>query len=70
MGRIPGRPTHVEFRRATLWFMVLSTWSSQSKGVSYKNHKSRPKGLNQVKLGPFAVTNQRVKTQPNLRNNV
>ena len=65
-----GRPTPVELCRATLWFMVLSTRTSQPKGVSCKNHKLRLKGLNQVKLGPIAVTNQRIKTQADLRSDV
>ena len=60
----------VEFCRATLQFTVLSTRASQSNGVSYKNHKLRPKGLNQVKSGPFAVTNKSTKTQTNLRSNI
>ena len=33
-----------------------------------KLHKTKPKGLNQVKLGLNPVTNQRVKTQIDLRN--
>ena len=65
-----GRPTPVELCRATLWFMVLSTRISQPKGVSCKNHKLRPKGLNQVKMGPIAVTNQILKTQIDLRSDV
>jgi len=37
---------------------------------SHKNHKLRPKGLNQVKSGPFAVTNKSTKTQTDLRSNI
>ena len=65
-----GRPTSVKFHHEALWFLVLSTRTSQPKGVLCTNHKSRPKGLNQVKLGPIPGTNQRVKTQTDLRNNV
>ena len=64
------RPTPMEFHHPTLWFMVLSTRTSQPKGVSGTSHKPKPKGLNQVKLGPILVTNRRVKTQTHLRNNV
>ena len=35
-----------------------------------KIHKSRPKGLNQVKLGPNPMITQRFRTQTNLRSNV
>ena len=72
IGRIPrlaGLPP-VEVRRETLQFKVLSTRSSQSKCVSHKNHKLRLKGLHQVQLGPPAMTNQRVKTQTDLRDNM
>jgi len=72
IGRIPrlaGLPP-VEVRRETLQFKVLSTRSSQSKCVSHKNHKLRLKGLHQVQLGPPAVTNQRVRTRTDLRDNM
>ena len=38
--------------------------------VPYKHHKLRPKGVHQVQLGPPAVTNQRIRTQTDLRGNV
>ena len=62
-----GRPTTVRFDHAALWFMVLSTRTSQPKCVSCTNYKSLPKGLNQVKLGLIPVIDQRVKTQTDLR---
>ena len=65
-----GRPNPVEICHATLWFMALSTRTSQPKGVSCKINKLRPNGLNQVKMGPTAVTNQRIKTQADLRSDV
>ena len=65
-----GRPTTVRFDLAAVWFMILSPRTSQLKGGSGKIHKLRSKGLNQVKMGPILVTNQRVKTQTDLRNNV
>ena len=47
--------------------MILNTRSSKERVVSHKRHKLRPKGLHQVQLGPPAMTNQRVKTQTDLR---
>ena len=61
-----GRPTPATFRRATLWNMVLSTRSSSHKYGSGRIHKSRPKGLNQVNLGPNPMTTQRFRTQTDL----
>ena len=61
---------HVRFDLAAVWFKILSPRTSQLKGGSGKIHKMRPKGLNQVKLGPTTVTNQRVKAQTNLRSDV
>ena len=74
MGRIPGRPagrpTTVRFDVAAVWFMILSLRTSQHKGGSGKIHKLRSKGLNQVKMGSIPITNQRIKTQTDLRSNV
>ena len=50
--------------------MALSTRSSPPKCGSGRIHKSRPKGLNQVNLGPTPMTTQRFRTQTNLRSNV
>ena len=50
--------------------MALSTRSSPPKCGSGRIHKSRPKGLNQVELGPNPMTTQRFRTQTNLRSNV
>ena len=38
--------------------------------VPYKHHKLRPKGVHQVQLGPPAVTNQRIRNQTDLRDNI
>jgi hypothetical protein len=62
-----GRPTTVRFSLTVVWFMVLSTRTSQPEGGLGKMHKLRSKGLNQVKLGPIPMTNQRIKTQADLR---
>ena len=76
MGRIPGRPgglcqggwpTTVRFDLTVVWFMILSTRTSEPKGGLGKMHKLRSKGLNQVKLGPIPITNQRIKTQDDLK---
>ena len=64
------RPTTVRFDLAVVWFMILSTKTSQLKGGSSKIHKLRSKGLNQVKMGSILITNQRIKTQPDLRSSV
>ena len=58
---------HVRFDLAAVWFKILSPRTSQLKGGSGKIHKLRSKGLNQVKLGPIPMTNQRIKTQADLR---
>ena len=65
-----GRPTNVRFDLAAVWFKILSSRTSQLKGGSGKIHKLRSKGLNQVKMGSIPITNQRIKTQTNLRSNV
>jgi len=65
-----GRPTPATFCRATLWNMVLSTRSSSHKYGSGRIHKSRPKCLNQVELGPNPVTTRRIRTHLNLRSNM
>ena len=65
-----GWPTPVRFRHETLWNMALSTRSSSPKCGSGRIHKSRPKGLNQVELGPNPMTTRRFRTQTNLRSNV
>ena len=64
------RPTTVRFDLAVVWFMILSTKTSQLKGGSSKIHKLRSKGLNQVKMGSMPITNQRIETQTGLRSNV
>jgi len=50
--------------------MALSTRSSSPKCGSGRIHKSRPKGLNQVELGPNPMTTRRFRTQTNLRSDV
>ena len=60
----------MRFDLAAVWFMILSPRTSQLKGGSGKIHKLRSKGLNQVKMGSIPITNQRIKTQTNLRSNV
>ena len=65
-----GRPTPVRFRQETLCYMALSTRSSSPKCGLGRIHKSRPKGLNQVELGPNPMTTRRFRTQTNLRSNV
>jgi hypothetical protein len=64
------RPTTMRFDLAVVRFMILSTKTSQLKGGSSKIHKLRSKGLNQVKMGSILITNQRIKTQPDLRSSV
>ena len=49
--------------------MVLNTRSSKERVVSHKHHKFRSKGVHQVQLGPPAVTNRRVRTHTDLRDN-
>ena len=65
-----GRPTNVRFDLAAVWFKILSPRTSQLKGGSGKIHKLRSKGLNQVKMGSIPITNQRIKTQTDLRSSV
>ena len=60
----------VEFHHETLQEWSWAQVQSQAKGVSHKKHKLRPKGLNQDKLDPPVVTNQRIKTNTDLRSNV
>ena len=50
--------------------MALSTRSSPPKCGSGRIHKSRPKCLNQVELGPNPMTTQRFRTQTDLRSSV
>ena len=38
--------------------------------VLHKCHKLRPKDVHQVQLGPPAVTNQRIRNQTDLRDNI
>ena len=57
----------MRFGLTVVWFMILSTRTSQPEGGLGKMHKLRSKGLNQVKLGPIPMTNKRIKTQADLR---
>jgi len=73
IGRIlgpAGRPTPCGNSSYNFTMMILNTRSSKERVVSHKRHKLRPKGLHQVQLGPPAMTNQRVKTQTDLRDNM